>query len=255
MDSKINVLPKSTRGARYAEMSSVCTRVGEGSEGSLLYRFLLRVGQLQSTDGFPDGGIDDSPVPALLPVSMPAMDTIGMIACDRSQHGMFIGISLELPSGGALLCIDCDLGPSLEVDFDVVQPFPDTHGQSRTASRRRIAHPRAYWPTSPRTNEVTAVDSEAVETMYVVVGSCVKTEGRNCKCCRPCHEIIVLYMWSLCSLLVYFVHNFTHRIFFQDSDSFPSRSHGCVLLWLRLKATPFGLSMFCLQSSQSTSIC
>ncbi|KAF8798564.1 hypothetical protein BYT27DRAFT_7246525 [Phlegmacium glaucopus] len=38
-------------------------------------------------------------VPALLPVSMLAMDTIGMIACDYSQHGMFIGISLELPSG------------------------------------------------------------------------------------------------------------------------------------------------------------
>ncbi|KAF8798547.1 hypothetical protein BYT27DRAFT_7203059 [Phlegmacium glaucopus] len=67
---------------------------------------------------------------------MVAMDAIGTISSDRSQHNIS-------PSWGALCHVDCDLGSSLEVDPDVVQPFPDTQGQSRTTSRRRIAHPKA----------------------------------------------------------------------------------------------------------------
>ncbi|KAF8798579.1 hypothetical protein BYT27DRAFT_7203135 [Phlegmacium glaucopus] len=74
---------------------------------------------------------------------MVAMDAIGTISSDRSQHNMFIGISLEPPSWGTPRRVDCDLGPSLEVDPDIVQLFLDTQCQSRMASRRRIAHPRA----------------------------------------------------------------------------------------------------------------
>ena len=52
-------------------------------------------------------------------------------------HVIF-GLGVEPPPCGAPCCVDCDLGPNLELctDTDTAEPYSDIQGQRRTASYR-----------------------------------------------------------------------------------------------------------------------
>jgi len=103
-------------------------------------------------------------------------------------------MSIEPPSCGTLCCVDCDLGPNLEVESDVdadaAELFLDIQGQRRTASYRVAAlerHSRAYyWPAIPRvaalrTDLQTLAEVKVVDALEVD-GTTAESGSWSCWC-------------------------------------------------------------------------